>query len=862
MSQIRSLIATLVSIASLALPVIAQPGAQPPPIPRQDIVIVIDNSGSMTRSDPLRLRGVAGSLILDAVETTSDLRAGLVVFNDRVMSDGQFHDADTIRQRLRHDQLQPPDGGTNMEEALARAIGMLGSSTADIKRILMITDGAPNAVGSILTNLVPHAAQAHIQIFALGFSGEVDERFLQQITDPTGGKTLVSPNQQKLLEKAKELVGNLDSLFYLYDQHLPSNQTMFEFDLPAGTDRARVTAILDQPAAFGQDDVKFELQGPPGAGDHTYMIRPDAGRDTVVAWTDFVSTPGHYVFKVMPRNGGHLGLHFYAEALSSMNVQLVVNPKASSYVAGDQIRVGIQGSTASGPIDPNAHVVAVIKTAAGGAQPVPFTNLEAIVQIPDVKGHQSLVVRVETQLAHAEAHYDYEVGGAPLAELQSTPPQLTLTNLVPKHAAEASFKLTPIFTGGKPHPLQVSFTLVSPIGTAELLTAGGSVLHAGGVAQFVVPPKGIDLTLRVSIDPNKSVPPAGMKFEENIEFQGSDLKPFALHFEGQYTKPVFELLDKLKELSLWWDPHRERVVRLGRVHTDLSEKSTFTITIPAAIYIAKGPKIADLALRVDSGELPDPEPVDNGRLRYGPIELPPGRGIPVRLVVTPDRNDGWEMQATNTPLDIQLVSSVGMIEAAQPHFRSFGAVHPPFIAARVLSGREIFSTSWLLIAGFLGVLIIWVNFQKVRRFWRYRPRTIHTLGLGPILLGDVQQGSGAAIALPSVFLPEDVRTMGHVSFDGDSLRIDSDVAQLVESPTLFPGNLITIPDDPDLAGEVWELEFIGSTGSEAEVEVSSSPSRWTPGRLVRWLLTGALCVFLGNAILATAWIAGLAYSIQ
>jgi hypothetical protein len=37
-------------------------------LPNQNIVLIIDNSESMKDSDPLRLRGVAASLILDAAD--------------------------------------------------------------------------------------------------------------------------------------------------------------------------------------------------------------------------------------------------------------------------------------------------------------------------------------------------------------------------------------------------------------------------------------------------------------------------------------------------------------------------------------------------------------------------------------------------------------------------------------------------------------------------------------------------------------------------------------------------------------------------------------------------------------------------
>lgn len=835
--------------------------------------MVIDNSGSMTQSDPLRLRGVAAGLILDAVEVSSDVKAGLVMFSDQAQTDGQLGDTDRIRQRLQAAQLPSPNGGTNMEQALEKAIGMLSNSTADIKRIVIITDGQPDSEGGILTNLVPHARQAGIQIFALGFSGAVNQAFLDKVTVPTGGRTLVTPNQQKLLESAKELVGNLDSMFNLKDQHLASNETSFDFDLPAGADRARVTAILDQPQAFAQNEIQFSLQGPPGTGDHTYIIRDDRGYDRVAAWTTFFSTPGHYTFHVTTsRQGvsGHLGLHFFAEALSSMRVKLIVNPQAQSYTVGDQLRVDAQASTGSGPLNPaTAHVVAFIKTPSGGSQAVSFSGLQAIFPVPDVPGRQTLVVRVETPLAHAEAHFDYEVVPPDRATLVSDRDALKFGPLGPEHPqVEESFKLTATYPAGIPYrPVKFSFTLNSPVGSAELVGPGGTV-YKSGISQYQLPPNGLPLTLRIKIDPNKTLPPAGIKFAENITFSSSDARSITIRFEGVFQKPKFELEGKLKDFTLWWDPHRTRLVRLGDVTTDLSEKSTFNVTIPDAIYDAnKGTKIADLTLRAGGADLPDPETIEKGKLRYGPIELPPGKGLPLDLVITPDQHDGWEMQPSNGPFDVRLNSSLGMAETVSPRFWSAGAAQFPLLKSRLVSGRNLATAGWCLFAGLILFLFAWLKGRATLRFWHYRPGSVQPLGLGPIQLGG-DGGGAAAIALPSVSMPGDVRVIGQILLAGGRQRVESYGEPIVQTPYLSPGDTLTIADSVEVSkdgseGADWTLEYIGyESGVGGEVEVMSSPARWTPGRLIKWLVIGLAFLLFVKFLLGTAAAASLAYHLR
>src|SRR6185295_11940167 len=139
---------------------------QVPLLPAQNLVLVIDNSSSMSGHDPQGLRGVAGSLILDSAELGSDLRAGLVYFSDSVDQRCSLATPAEVREQLRPGRLPDPDGGTNLEGGLQAAIGLLSGSAAPIKRIVLITDGQPNPGQGpvILSSLVNQAARSGIQI--------------------------------------------------------------------------------------------------------------------------------------------------------------------------------------------------------------------------------------------------------------------------------------------------------------------------------------------------------------------------------------------------------------------------------------------------------------------------------------------------------------------------------------------------------------------------------------------------------------------------------------------------------------------------------------------------------------------------
>ena len=848
--------------ALIAVGAFAQPAPQLPPIPRQDVVMVIDNSASMLQSDPLRLRGVAAGLILDAVEISSDVQAGLVMFSDNAETDGHFHEVDWVRHRLQAAQLPAPHGGTNMEEALEKALGMLATSSADIKRIVIVTDGVPASQTGILQNLVPHAMQAGVQIFALGFSAATNQQFLDQVTKPTGGKTLVTPNQEKLLEAAKELVGNLDNIYNLSaHRHLDSGEATQELELPAGADRARVTVILDHPQEFAPDQIQFALNGPPGIGDTTYTVRDDHNDDRVVAWTTFFSTPGKYTFRVTtsrPGVTGHLGLQFFAEALSSMRVQLIVKPKSQQFTFGDSVSVTVQAMTGSGAPDPKTvRVIGSIKTQGGGTQPVTFTDMKATFQVPSVEGKQTLAVRVETPLAHGEAHFDFQASPVPLRELSADPAILKFGGnpLNPaKPPLEDEFLL--IAKSAERTALTFSFTAATPVGTVELLGPQGTPLKSG-IAEYVLPPQGLKLKVRLKIDPNKALPTATTNFGGTIQFSGPEIKNFTLPFEALLKMPKFELQGKLTDFTLWWDPHRTRAVKLGKLHTDLSVACKFFVTMPATLN-GNGGKIADLSLRAGDSDLPDPERPTAGTLRYGPIELPPGDGVPLELVVTPDSLDGWENQPSH-PLvvpEIRLISSFGLTENVEPRFWHVAPANLPLLKLQPSHGRRIATLLWNAFALAIFFLFLWLRGRDVLRFRRFRIGQVQTLGYGPVQLGG--SGEGAAIALPSVAEPDDVRTVGEVRKSAAGQIVKSEGDPIASNALLAPGETLTIADSP---GSDYVLDYIGPTDDGGEVEVTASPARWSIQRLLKWTIILLLLIRFVQFLLGTGFFASSAYTV-
>lgn len=864
-------------MALMVAPAPAQTSPLTPTLPKQDIVFVIDNSGSMemppAASDPLRLRGIAAGLILDAVEISSDVQAGLVMFSDDADTDGRLYkDTTQIRQRLHPGRLPEAHGSTNMLDALTKALAMLSGSSADRKRIVLITDGNPNPgqAPAILKTLVPTAQNAHVQIFALGLSDFVDQKFLDAVTTPTGGRTLIARQHQQLLDLAKQLVSDRDNVYTLAKQSLPSTTMDYAFRVGSGANRARLTVILDQPTAFSPDEIQFTLTGPDAGIAQPYAIRPQ-GSDRLAAWTVFFSKSGDYHLNIKvtkPGAPGHGGIRLILEALSDLRVQLTLTPPGATHLFGEQVRVDVAAATPTNSNPTDLNITGTVRTASGGSSTIAFSGLQGTFEVPAVAGKQTVVVRVATSLSQAEERVEYDAVPPIAPELKSSRDHLQFIKALgpadPK--IEESFKLSAVSDSSmrRPQPVTFSYTLVSPAGVAELVTASGGVLQPG-ITQYTIPPGGLDLILRLRMDPKLSLPKKGGKFQSVLQIASTETRPLSIPFEFELRVPRFEVVGKRDAFALWWDPYRQRIVHLGSLQTDLASKSTFFIVLPEAISAPdQGPKIADLTLRTLGGTL-EPEHFEEGKLRYGPLELDPGKDYPIDLVVTPTSVTGWEtLPARPQTIGVQLVSDLGMETKAEPVFWSVGGGlhHIPLLGTWSRHGGHWGRVLILLLALAIVGSMFARHVRSVRDGWPYLPERLLTLRFGAIQIGEAGAGAGVALTLPNSGSLLDNSTVGHVYSDPRGQRVEDSSGQLQpQRARLAPGDVITILDPVDEAGmdTLWELEYTDYEPGEGELVIAKSPVPWTLKRLFRWLLVSAVIVVALAVFFSSGLAARIAY---
>lgn len=109
-----------------------------------DLVIVIDNSGSM-EADRRNLRFVAAKMMIDLLSERD--RVGLVLFSSKAQqltSQLVPLNLSDSREELKRYLSQAPKGGTNYDDALRSAYELFGERSGNQRAVIFLTDGEPD----------------------------------------------------------------------------------------------------------------------------------------------------------------------------------------------------------------------------------------------------------------------------------------------------------------------------------------------------------------------------------------------------------------------------------------------------------------------------------------------------------------------------------------------------------------------------------------------------------------------------------------------------------------------------------------------------------------------------------------------
>lgn len=189
----------LVATALVApAPATAAPTAAAACAPATNIQAIIDDSGSMSGTDPGRLRAQAINLLIDALAANRTLGAtefGSVTAD--VFAPSAVGPSAAAMKAALDTAIQADNGGTDYNIAFDAARTINPGASARI----FLTDGGHNSGDYLNTHLNP-APQAQTPTYVIGFSPGLaapeDQARLQQIAAETGGQYFALPDAQSL----------------------------------------------------------------------------------------------------------------------------------------------------------------------------------------------------------------------------------------------------------------------------------------------------------------------------------------------------------------------------------------------------------------------------------------------------------------------------------------------------------------------------------------------------------------------------------------------------------------------------------------------------------------------------------------
>ncbi len=210
--------------------------------PRLSIALVIDRSGSMAEDRKLLYALAAARWVVDNMADTDML--SIVAFGDQAIvlsAAGRVVNKPFLFHRL--DEISP-QGSTNLSAGLLEGLAQVGGagSTAQVKHVLLLTDGLANrgeTNPTILRGIAERARVQGIGISTLGVGTQFNESLLADIAAAAGGRyTYVKTAEQIPSAFKDELHGLLQPV---------AQNVSVEVTLAGGAIGKVYGQLLDQP---------------------------------------------------------------------------------------------------------------------------------------------------------------------------------------------------------------------------------------------------------------------------------------------------------------------------------------------------------------------------------------------------------------------------------------------------------------------------------------------------------------------------------------------------------------------------------------------------------------------------------------
>ena len=161
-----------------------------------DVVLLMDSSGSMKRTDPKSYRKGAAKLLISLLGEND--RVGVMSFGDTAMRLAPLTpNKKQNRKQLFSavDKITSKEYSTNITDAVQKGFDELKSSSRQVRTLIMMSDGKlalgeaekDTAALEQLKRLLPQLAQANVKLYTVAFTEESDSSLLENMARETGG---------------------------------------------------------------------------------------------------------------------------------------------------------------------------------------------------------------------------------------------------------------------------------------------------------------------------------------------------------------------------------------------------------------------------------------------------------------------------------------------------------------------------------------------------------------------------------------------------------------------------------------------------------------------------------------------------
>jgi len=196
-SALLFFVGTALNVLAISTLAAAPPAVSDSDTAARDIVLVLDNSGSMKPLDPQFLIKEAVERFVEGMP--DDARLSLVIFDEQLLASPLVFVSDRDARRVNLAQLNFRGPWTNTPAAVERAIQELkrNGRPGAAKSIVLLNDDVVDTGRKardlkltrwLRETLTRDAAETGIKIFTIALSGRSDVELLQEIAQRTGGR--------------------------------------------------------------------------------------------------------------------------------------------------------------------------------------------------------------------------------------------------------------------------------------------------------------------------------------------------------------------------------------------------------------------------------------------------------------------------------------------------------------------------------------------------------------------------------------------------------------------------------------------------------------------------------------------------